>query len=116
MAAWYVLSALGLYPVCPGKPEYICGGPALPVHATIHLMMKTLLIDAPGNSATTPYVRGLTVNGAYASFDADRPCHAGARGRAEIRDGRFRGIRAFPKRFLKPKRGQVIGRSGCETI
>jgi predicted alpha-1,2-mannosidase len=27
MAAWYVLSALGFYPACPGKPEYILGAP-----------------------------------------------------------------------------------------
>jgi predicted alpha-1,2-mannosidase len=27
MAAWYVLSALGFYPVCPGKPEYVLGAP-----------------------------------------------------------------------------------------
>ncbi|MBK9454059.1 MAG: GH92 family glycosyl hydrolase [Bacteroidetes bacterium] len=25
MSAWYVLSALGIYPVCPGKPEYDFG-------------------------------------------------------------------------------------------
>lgn len=23
-AAWYVFSCLGLYPICPGKPEYLC--------------------------------------------------------------------------------------------
>ncbi len=27
MAAWYVLSTLGFYPVCPGKPEYVLGAP-----------------------------------------------------------------------------------------
>lgn len=27
MAAWFVLSALGFYPVCPGKPEYVAGAP-----------------------------------------------------------------------------------------
>ena len=27
MAAWYVLCALGFYPVCPGKPEYVLGAP-----------------------------------------------------------------------------------------
>ena len=27
MAAWYVFSVLGLYPLCPGKPEYIKGKP-----------------------------------------------------------------------------------------
>jgi len=27
MAAWYVLSALGFYQVCPGKPSYVLGAP-----------------------------------------------------------------------------------------
>lgn len=25
MSAWYIFSALGFYPVCPGKPEYVIG-------------------------------------------------------------------------------------------
>ncbi len=36
MAAWYVLSALGFYPLCPGKPEYVLGGALFP-RATVHL-------------------------------------------------------------------------------
>ena len=27
MAAWYVFSGMGFYPVCPGKDEYIVGIP-----------------------------------------------------------------------------------------
>lgn len=27
MSAWYIFSALGFYPVCPGKPEYVIGVP-----------------------------------------------------------------------------------------
>jgi predicted alpha-1,2-mannosidase len=27
MAAWYLMSAAGFYPVCPGKPEYVLGAP-----------------------------------------------------------------------------------------
>ena len=27
MAAWYILSALGIYSLCPGKPEWTLGGP-----------------------------------------------------------------------------------------
>ena len=27
MSAWYVMSAIGLYPFCPGKPEYAIGSP-----------------------------------------------------------------------------------------
>lgn len=63
MAAWYILSALGIYPVCPGKPQYTVGSPLF-MHASIHLANgKTLVIDAPDNSANTPYVRGFAVNG-----------------------------------------------------
>jgi predicted alpha-1,2-mannosidase len=64
MAAWYILSALGFYPVCPGKPEYTLGAPLFP-HATVRLANgKTLDIDALSNSAKTPYVKNATVNGA----------------------------------------------------
>lgn len=63
MAAWYILSALGFYPVCPGKPEYTLGGPLF-THASVHLENgKTLTIEAPGNGAGTPYVQGVQVNG-----------------------------------------------------
>ena len=27
MAAWYVLSSIGLFPVCPGRPLYLVGAP-----------------------------------------------------------------------------------------
>ena len=36
MAAWYVLSALGFYPLCPGKAEYMLGGALFP-RAKVHL-------------------------------------------------------------------------------
>lgn len=50
MAAWYVLNALGLGPLCPGVPEYILGSPLFP-SATIHLEDgKTLTLDAPDNA------------------------------------------------------------------
>jgi predicted alpha-1,2-mannosidase len=64
MAAWYILSALGFYPVCPGKAEYTLGSPLFP-HAAIHLSNgKTLEIEAAGNGPQTPYVKGVTINGA----------------------------------------------------
>jgi predicted alpha-1,2-mannosidase len=63
MAAWYILSALGFYPVCPGKPEYTLGSPLFP-HAAIHLSNgKTLVIEAAGNGPASPYVKSITVNG-----------------------------------------------------
>ncbi|HLP11903.1 MAG TPA: GH92 family glycosyl hydrolase [Flavobacteriales bacterium] len=36
MSAWHVLSALGFYQVCPGKPEYALGTPSFE-KSTIHL-------------------------------------------------------------------------------
>jgi putative alpha-1,2-mannosidase len=62
MAAWYILSALGFYPLCPGKPEYTLGAPLFP-HATIHLENgKNVVIDAPANGPATPYAARLMVN------------------------------------------------------
>ena len=62
MAAWYILSALGLYPLCPGKPEYTLGSPLF-TRATIHLGTgKRIVIEAPGNGQKTPYVGLVTVD------------------------------------------------------
>ncbi len=45
MAAWFILSSLGFYPVCPGKPEYTLGCSYFP-RATLHLPGgKALVID-----------------------------------------------------------------------
>lgn len=46
MAAWFIFSALGFYPLCPGKPEYTLGGSLFP-SATLHLPDgKRLRIEA----------------------------------------------------------------------
>jgi putative alpha-1,2-mannosidase len=64
MAAWYILSAMGFYQLCPGKPEYTLGSPLFG-QATVHLSNgKTLTVEAPGNGAGTPYVQSVAVNGA----------------------------------------------------
>ena len=64
MAAWYILSALGFYPLCPGKAEYTLGSPLFP-RAEIHLDGgKSIRIDAPGNDSKTHYVGRVTVNDA----------------------------------------------------
>jgi predicted alpha-1,2-mannosidase len=45
MAAWYVLSSLGFYPLCPAKPEYVLGAPLF-VRATVHLPgERTLVVE-----------------------------------------------------------------------
>jgi predicted alpha-1,2-mannosidase len=43
MAAWYIFSSLGFYPLCPGKPEYILGAPLFP-RATVHLPNGKILV------------------------------------------------------------------------
>jgi putative alpha-1,2-mannosidase len=35
MGAWYVLSAMGIYSLCPGKPEWVLGAPLF-TKAEIH--------------------------------------------------------------------------------
>lgn len=61
MAAWYLLSALGFYPVCPGKAEYTLGVPLFE-RATLHLPSgKTTVIEATNPSST--YVSTLLVDG-----------------------------------------------------
>ncbi|HEY5213653.1 MAG TPA: glycoside hydrolase domain-containing protein, partial [Acidobacteriaceae bacterium] len=63
MAAWYVLSALGVYPACPGKAEYTLGSPLFP-RATLHLAQgKTLVIEAEGNGPSTVFVQGTMLDG-----------------------------------------------------
>jgi predicted alpha-1,2-mannosidase len=45
MAAWYILSSLGFYPLCPSKPEYVLGAPLFS-KATVHLPGgKSLVVE-----------------------------------------------------------------------
>lgn len=63
-SAWYVFSALGFYPVCPGTDQYVLGSPLFK-KATLHFENgNTLVIDAPKNSKDTPYVQRMDWNGA----------------------------------------------------
>jgi putative alpha-1,2-mannosidase len=63
MAAWFILSALGFYQVCPGKPEYTLGSPLFS-RATVHLPGdKTFVVEAAGNSPDAVFVRSVSLNG-----------------------------------------------------
>jgi predicted alpha-1,2-mannosidase len=63
MSAWYIFSALGFYPLAVGSPDYAIGSPLF-TKATIHLENgKDIVINAPGNDASTVYLRALRVNG-----------------------------------------------------
>ena len=63
-SAWYVFSALGFYPVCPGTDQYVLGAPLFK-NATVHFENgKTLEIKASQNSRTNIYIKDMKVNGA----------------------------------------------------
>ena len=64
MSAWYVFSAMGFYPVCPGTPNYEIGSPLFD-RATITLPDgKKFVITAKTNGPQRPYIRGATLGGA----------------------------------------------------
>ncbi len=67
MSAWYVLSALGFYPVNPTSCVYVIGSP-LVSKATIHLdpryhKGRTFTIIAKNNSPQNLFVQSATLNG-----------------------------------------------------
>ena len=62
MSAWYVLSALGFYPVTPGTADYIIGTPLFN-SATIHLENgKSFTIYAKGAGKKNFYIQSATLN------------------------------------------------------
>ena len=66
-SAWYVFSALGFYPVCPGTDEYVLGAPLFK-KATLHFENgNNLVIDAPDNSKENLYIESLRMNGKESS-------------------------------------------------
>jgi predicted alpha-1,2-mannosidase len=63
MSAWYILSALGFYPVAPGSTEYVIGSPLFD-SATIALENgKRFVIRANGASRGASYIRSARLNG-----------------------------------------------------
>jgi predicted alpha-1,2-mannosidase len=62
-SAWYVFSAMGFYPVCPGSNEYVLGSPLFK-SVKLHLENgKQVTIETDNNSKTNRYVSSMTVNG-----------------------------------------------------
>ncbi len=63
MSAWYVFSAVGFYPVCPGTPFYYIGTPSFD-KVTFHLENgKQFVITADRPSPDAFYIRQATYNG-----------------------------------------------------
>ena len=70
-SAWYVFSAMGFYPVCPGSGQYAIGTPYFS-QMTLHLQGgRTLIIEAAATEASSsgqaadlpPYIGQMTFNG-----------------------------------------------------
>lgn len=62
-SAWYVFSAMGFYPVCPGSNQYVIGSPLFK-KISLHLANgKTFVINAPENNAQNVYIRSASLRG-----------------------------------------------------
>ncbi len=63
ISSWYVFSALGIFPVCPGRPLYAVGSPLFQ-SVTLHLAKgKTLIINSKNSSAKAAFVQSINING-----------------------------------------------------
>ena len=63
MSAWYVFSAMGFYPVCPGTTEYMIGSPLFD-RTTVSLPNgKKFVINAKTNGPQRPYINKASLNG-----------------------------------------------------
>lgn len=63
MSAWYIFSALGFYPVCPGSPQYAIGSPVVD-NAVIHLENgKSFTIKTKNNNTQNVYIASAKLNG-----------------------------------------------------
>jgi predicted alpha-1,2-mannosidase len=61
-SAWYVFSAFGFYPVCPGTDQYVLGTPLFK-KLTINLENgNKLVVNAPANSDKNFYIQSLEFN------------------------------------------------------
>ena len=62
MSSWYILSALGIYPLQSGSPNWVIGSPLFP-KVVLHRSTGDLTITAKNNSTANVYVQSLKVNG-----------------------------------------------------
>ena len=63
MSAWYVLSALGFYPVTPGDDIYALGSPLFSSVAVNLENGGKFTVNANGNSKENLYINSVTLNG-----------------------------------------------------
>lgn len=63
MSSWYVLSAAGIYSVCPGTDQYVIGSPLFRKMTITLENGKKFVIDAENNNAENVYIQSATLNG-----------------------------------------------------
>ncbi|NUQ99598.1 MAG: lectin [Streptomyces sp.] len=63
MSAWYVWSALGLYPEIPGTADLALGSPMFTSAVVTTGSGHTLTVNAPAAADGSPYVQSLTLDG-----------------------------------------------------
>jgi predicted alpha-1,2-mannosidase len=61
-SAWYVFSAMGFYPVCPGTDEYVLGAPLFKKISLELENGKNIIINAPNNTDENIYVANFKWN------------------------------------------------------
>lgn len=61
-SAWYIFSALGFYPVCPGIDEYVIGSPLFRKAIITLENGNKIVIDASNNDKENCYIEKLTLN------------------------------------------------------
>lgn len=62
-SAWYVFSAMGFYPVCPGVDQYVIGSPLFKKVTVTMENGKQLIINATNNLEKNRYVQNVQLNG-----------------------------------------------------
>ena len=63
MSAWYIFSAAGFYPVCPGSTQYVIGSPLFPKAAFNLENGKQFTVIAENNSPQNIYIAEAFLNG-----------------------------------------------------
>ena len=62
-SAWYVFSAMGFYPVCPGTTQYVTGTPLFKKMTITLENGKQITLNAPNNSSANKYIKTMSFNG-----------------------------------------------------
>jgi predicted alpha-1,2-mannosidase len=63
MSSWYVFSALGFYPLCPGSPVYVIGSPLFSRSIISLGNGRQLTVVAHDNSPVNKYIHSAILNG-----------------------------------------------------